>query len=58
MSAHALSPGGYAAIHAASLADRDGFWLAAAQALDWDATPTRAFDPDQGVYGAGFPMRG
>ncbi|MGX5777300.1 propionyl-CoA synthetase [Methylorubrum zatmanii] len=55
MSAQALSPGGYAAIHAASLADRDGFWLAAAQALDWDAAPIRAFDPDQGAYGRWFP---
>ncbi|WP_232630302.1 propionyl-CoA synthetase [Methylobacterium sp. Leaf118] len=49
------APRRYADLHAASLADRDGFWLAAARAIDWDAPPTRAFDPDQGVYGRWFP---
>ncbi|MFJ7437770.1 propionyl-CoA synthetase [Methylorubrum thiocyanatum] len=47
--------GPYAALHAASLADREGFWLKAAAAIDWDAAPTRAFDPEQGVYGRWFP---
>ncbi|ACB80076.1 AMP-dependent synthetase and ligase [Methylorubrum populi BJ001] len=47
--------GPYAALHAASLADREGFWLKAAAAIDWDAAPTRAFDPEPGVYGRWFP---
>ena len=47
--------GVYAAIHAASLADREGFWLKAAAAIDWDAAPSRAFDAEQGVYGRWFP---
>ncbi|MEH3118534.1 MAG: propionyl-CoA synthetase [Methylorubrum populi] len=51
----APTEGTYAAIHAASLEDREDFWLKAAQALDWDAAPTRAFDPDLGVYGRWFP---
>ncbi|MCP1536401.1 propionyl-CoA synthetase [Methylorubrum extorquens] len=47
--------GAYAAVHAASLADRNGFWLKAAAAIDWDVAPTRAFDAEQGVYGRWFP---
>ena len=47
--------GVYAAIHAASLADREDFWLKAAAAIDWDAAPSRAFDAEQGVYGRWFP---
>ncbi|WP_342151799.1 propionyl-CoA synthetase [Methylorubrum sp. SB2] len=45
----------YADLHAASLSDREGFWLDAADAIDWDAAPTRAFDPTQGAYGRWFP---
>ena len=45
----------YADLHAASLADRDGFWLDAAGAIDWDEAPTRAFDETQGAYGRWFP---
>lgn len=47
--------GAYAAVHTASLADRNGFWLKAAAAIDWDVAPTRAFDAEQGVYGRWFP---
>ncbi|GMA78495.1 hypothetical protein GCM10025880_49120 [Methylorubrum aminovorans] len=47
--------GAYAALHAASLTDREGFWLKAAAAIDWDVAPTRAFDAEQGVYGRWFP---
>jgi propionyl-CoA synthetase len=47
--------GAYAAVHAASLADRNGFWLKAAAAIDWDVAPTSAFDAEQGVYGRWFP---
>jgi len=30
------------------------FWLEAAAALDWFETPSRAFDPEEGVYGRWF----
>ena len=55
MSAVTPSQGTYATLHAASLADREGFWLKAAAAIDWDVAPTRAFDPEQGIYGRWFP---
>lgn len=55
MSARTAPDGAYAAVHAASLEDREGFWLKAAQAIDWDTAPTRAFDPDPGAYGRWFP---
>ena len=45
----------YAAVHAASLADPETFWLGAAEAIDWDRPPTRAFDAEAGVYGRWFP---
>ncbi|KQT45381.1 propionate--CoA ligase [Methylobacterium sp. Leaf456] len=48
-------PRRYADLHAASLTDREGFWLDAARAIDWDAAPTRAFDETQGAYGRWFP---
>ncbi len=48
-------PGRYAETHAAAARDPEGFWLAAAEALDWDTKPARAFDPDQGPYGRWFP---
>ncbi|GAB6841172.1 propionyl-CoA synthetase [Methylorubrum rhodinum] len=49
------APRRYADLHAASLADREGFWLDAARAIDWDEAPTRAFDEAQGAYGRWFP---
>lgn len=45
----------YAPVHAASIADPETFWLDAAKALDWDRSPSRAFDPEAGVYGRWFP---
>ena len=36
-------------------ADPEGFWLAAAKGIDWDTPPSRAFDPDVGIYGRWFP---
>ncbi|MDR4307137.1 propionyl-CoA synthetase [Chelatococcus sambhunathii] len=45
----------YDAIHAASLADPETFWLKAAEAIDWFERPTRAFDASLGVYGRWFP---
>ena len=35
--------------------DPEAFWLDAAKAIDWDTPPTRAFDPEAGVYGRWFP---
>ncbi|MEX6507073.1 propionyl-CoA synthetase [Jiella sp. M17.18] len=35
--------------------DPEGFWLEAADAIDWVEKPVRAFDPDAGVYGRWFP---
>ncbi|MER2265477.1 propionyl-CoA synthetase [Methylobacterium oxalidis] len=48
-------PGRYREVHAASLADPEGFWLGAARAIDWESAPVRAFDPDSGAYGRWFP---
>ncbi len=31
--------------------DPEGFWAEAANGIDWDVPPTRAFNPDAGVYG-------
>ncbi|GLS45835.1 propionyl-CoA synthetase [Methylobacterium brachythecii] len=45
----------YAPVHAASIADPETFWLDAAKALDWERAPSRAFDPQAGVYGRWFP---
>ena len=45
----------YRDLHAASLEDREAFWLDAAKAVNWFEPPTRAFDPDQGAYGRWFP---
>ena len=35
--------------------DPETFWLKAAEGIDWNTPPTRAFDPDTGVYGRWFP---
>ncbi len=35
--------------------DPEGFWLEAAGDIDWFEAPTKAFDPDMGVYGRWFP---
>jgi len=45
----------YDEAYAAWKADPAAFWLRAAQAIDWDAAPTRAFDATMGVYGRWFP---
>ena len=51
----AEAPDAYGPVHAASLADPEGFWLKAADALDWETAPSRAFDPEAGAYGRWFP---
>ncbi|MBX9930402.1 MAG: propionyl-CoA synthetase [Methylobacterium sp.] len=45
----------YASVHAASFADAERFWLVAAEAIDWEVAPSRAFDRDAGTYGRWFP---
>ncbi|HEY0292811.1 MAG TPA: propionyl-CoA synthetase [Hansschlegelia sp.] len=45
----------YIEAYKTSLADPEGFWLNAAQAIDWFEPPTRAFAPELGVYGRWFP---
>ncbi|WP_424968342.1 propionyl-CoA synthetase [Dinoroseobacter sp. S375] len=45
----------YAEAYASWQADPEGFWAEAAGEIDWITPPSRAFDPDQGVYGRWFP---
>ena len=45
----------YDEAYAAWKADPGGFWSRAAQAIEWDVAPTRAFDATMGVYGRWFP---
>ena len=45
----------YAAQHARSLSDPDGFWAEAAQAIDWSRTWDRVLDTDSGPSGRWFP---
>lgn len=46
---------GYKDVYAKWEADPAAFWLQQAQAVDWIAPPTTAFDPAAGVYGRWFP---
>jgi propionyl-CoA synthetase len=48
-------PGSYRAVYEAAMRDPEGFWLRAADAIDWVVPPRRAFDPAAGVYGRWFP---
>ena len=41
----------YREVYRRSLADPDGFWGEAAQAVDWYEKPTKVFDAQAGVYG-------
>lgn len=45
----------YANTYAGWKADPEGFWSAAAGAIDWFRKPTRTFDGEDGVYGRWFP---
>ena len=47
--------GGYRDAYARACSDPEGFWLEAAGAVDWFEKPSRAFDPESGVYGRWFP---
>ncbi|MBV8835040.1 MAG: AMP-binding protein, partial [Alphaproteobacteria bacterium] len=44
----------YHEVYARSLADPQGFWGEAAQAIDWYEPAKKVFDPDAGVYGRWF----
>lgn len=45
----------YRDVYRRAVRDPEGFWLEAAQAVDWVVPPTRAFDGEAGVYGRWFP---
>jgi propionyl-CoA synthetase len=45
----------YGEVYAAWKADPEGFWGAAAAAIDWIRPPDRTFDAAAGVYGRWFP---
>ncbi|GLZ41752.1 propionyl-CoA synthetase [Actinokineospora sp. NBRC 105648] len=47
--------GSYAETYQRSLADREGFWLAAAGPVDWDTAPTRALDDTAAPIYRWFP---
>jgi propionyl-CoA synthetase len=47
--------GEYAEQHRRSLTDPEGFWLQAAQAIEWDAAPTRALDDTDAPMYRWFP---
>lgn len=44
----------YFDVYGAWQRDPESFWMEAAKAIDWFTPPTRAYDPDQGVYGRWF----
>ena len=45
----------YREVYEAACRDPEGFWRAAAEAIDWTTPPRRAFDPASGIYGRWFP---
>lgn len=44
----------YFDVYGAWRRDPESFWMEAAKAIDWFTPPTKAYDPDQGVYGRWF----
>ena len=46
--------GSYQDIYNGWKSDPEGFWMEAANAIDWVKTPTKAFSPDEGVAGRWF----
>jgi propionyl-CoA synthetase len=44
----------YHEVYARSLADPEGFWGEAAEAIDWYEKPKSVFDPSAGIYGRWF----
>ena len=47
--------GAYRRTYQASIEDPEGFWLAAAAAIDWDHVPTRALNSDRAPIYSWFP---
>lgn len=47
--------GAYAEVYRRSLDDPEGFWLDAAEAIDWDNRPARALDDSQAPFYRWFP---
>ncbi|MEB3371504.1 propionyl-CoA synthetase [Saccharopolyspora mangrovi] len=47
--------GAYAESYRRSLTDREGFWLDAARAIDWDREPSRALDDSEAPMYRWFP---
>lgn len=47
--------GTYQGVYRRSLEDREGFWLEAAAAIDWDRSPTRALDDSNPPFFRWFP---
>jgi propionyl-CoA synthetase len=45
----------YRAVHRRSLTDQEGFWLEAAEAVDWTRRPTRALDDSRPPFYRWFP---
>ncbi|MHB9759919.1 propionyl-CoA synthetase [Streptomyces sp. BYX5S] len=45
----------YEEVFRASTEDPEGFWLAAARAIDWDTPPTRALDSSRAPFHRWFP---
>ncbi len=46
--------GAYSSVYNGWKSDPEAFWMDAAKAIDWVTPPSKAFDPDQGVYGRWF----
>ncbi|MEL6947189.1 MAG: AMP-binding protein, partial [Pseudomonadota bacterium] len=44
----------YADVYDGWKADPDRFWVEAAKGIDWVSAPSKAFFPDQGIYGRWF----
>ncbi|MEU7812878.1 acetyl-coenzyme A synthetase N-terminal domain-containing protein, partial [Pseudonocardia sp. NPDC049154] len=47
--------GTFGDLYRASVDDREGFWLEAAQALEWEQAPTRALDDSDPPFYCWFP---
>ncbi len=45
----------YREVYEAASANPERFWLDAARTIDWITPPSRAFDPNLGIYGRWFP---
>ncbi|MEO0545508.1 MAG: propionyl-CoA synthetase [Pseudomonadota bacterium] len=44
----------YADLYDGWRSDPEAFWMEAAKGIDWDTPPSKAFFPDQGIYGRWF----